>query len=81
MLAQIDHPLVDHWITELRDVETAPPRFRGLVRNLSAALFLEATRDLALAGKRVRTPGPCGSRPQSKQYFFPLQLGCCFFFR
>src|SRR5438128_571520 len=56
MLAQIDHPLVDHWLTELRDVGTGPPRFRQLVRSLSAALFLEATRDLPLAGRRVRTP-------------------------
>jgi uracil phosphoribosyltransferase len=56
MLAQIDHPLVDHWLTELRDVETGAARFRGLIRNLSAALFLEATQDLPLGGRRVRTP-------------------------
>jgi uracil phosphoribosyltransferase len=56
MLAQIDHPLVDHWLSELRDVETGPPRFRLLIRALSAALFLEAARDLPLAGRPVRTP-------------------------
>jgi uracil phosphoribosyltransferase len=56
MLAQIDHPLVEYWVTELRDVETGAARFRQLVRSLSGALFLEATRDLPLAGRRVRTP-------------------------
>jgi uracil phosphoribosyltransferase len=56
MLAQIDHPLVEYWVTELRDVETGAARFRQLVRSLSGALFLESTRDLPLEGRRVRTP-------------------------
>lgn len=56
MLAQIDHPLVEYWLTELRDVETGAARFRQLVRSLSGALFLEATRDLPLARRPVRTP-------------------------
>src|SRR5436190_13838220 len=55
-LVQLDHPLVACWLSELRDVPTPPPRFRALLRHLSAALFLEATRDLSLVGRPVRTP-------------------------
>jgi uracil phosphoribosyltransferase len=74
MLAQIDHPLVDHWLSELRDVETAPPRFRLLVRALSAALFIEAARDLPLTGRRVRTPLAeiAGSRLGSAPVLVPI---------
>lgn len=56
MLTLIRHPLVEHWIAELREETTSPPRFRQLVRSLATALFLEATRDLPLAPARVRTP-------------------------
>jgi uracil phosphoribosyltransferase len=52
----LDHPLVRHWLAELRDVGTPPARFRRLLSRLSAALFLEATRDLPLIPCPVRTP-------------------------
>jgi uracil phosphoribosyltransferase len=52
----LDHPLVYHWLAELRDETTPPPRFRDLVRRLTGALFLRATQDLPLAEGAVRTP-------------------------
>jgi uracil phosphoribosyltransferase len=56
MLYPSEHPLVRHKIAELRDVETRPERFRGLVRELSLLLGYEATRDLQLESRTVRTP-------------------------
>lgn len=56
MVTILSHPLVEHWLAELRSVETRPARFRELVRHLSAALFLEASRDLPLVESAVRTP-------------------------
>jgi uracil phosphoribosyltransferase len=56
MVTELDHALVRHWLSELRAAETPPPRFRELLRSLSAALFMEASRDLPLQPRRVRTP-------------------------
>lgn len=56
MLTVLDHPLARHWLAELRDVNTQPPRFRALLRQLGLALFLEATRDLPVAPTTIRTP-------------------------
>ena len=56
MLYPSEHPLVRQKTTDLRDVETAPQRFRALVRELSALLGYEATRDLEVAPRTVRTP-------------------------
>jgi uracil phosphoribosyltransferase len=50
------HPLVLHYLTQLRDRNTEPPTFRALVRELSQLLFYEATQDLALASVPVSTP-------------------------
>ncbi|MFN3652808.1 MAG: uracil phosphoribosyltransferase [Armatimonadota bacterium] len=52
----LDHPLVRVWVTELRSAETPNARVRDLLRNLSVALFLEASRELETVGVRVRTP-------------------------
>ncbi len=51
-----EHPLVRHKIAELRDVTTEPKRFRELVRELATLLGYEATCDLALEPRTVRTP-------------------------
>ena len=51
-----EHPLVRHKLAELRDVETRSERFRELVRELSLLLGYEATRDLELELRTVRTP-------------------------
>ncbi|GBC91626.1 Uracil phosphoribosyltransferase [bacterium HR15] len=52
----VEHPLVKHILTRLRDVETEPARFRALARQLTFLLAIEATRDLPLRTHTVRTP-------------------------
>ncbi|QEH36717.1 Uracil phosphoribosyltransferase [Aquisphaera giovannonii] len=50
------HPIVRHKVASLRDVRTAPPEFRRLVRTLSALLAHEATADLPTVDGQVETP-------------------------
>src|SRR5438093_1354338 len=50
------HPLVRHRLALLRDVATAPPTFRHMVRELAQMLFLEAAVDLCMKPIAVRTP-------------------------
>lgn len=50
------HPLVAHKLTRLRDVQTESKKFRELIREVSALLAYEATRDLAIAPREVTTP-------------------------
>jgi uracil phosphoribosyltransferase len=55
------HPLILHRLALLRDKSTEPPLFRQLVRQLAQMLFLEASADLRLASRPVRTPlAECG---------------------
>lgn len=51
----VDHPVVIHKLTELRDKATRPERFRDLLRDISALLAAEATRDLPLTPRQVET--------------------------
>ena len=53
---QVDHPLLAHKLTALRDVRTDSPTFRRLVDELVTLLAYEATRDIAVAPSTVRTP-------------------------
>ena len=53
---QVDHPLVRHCLTRLRDESTPPDQFRQLVRRLAVLLAYEATKDLAERTAEVRTP-------------------------
>jgi uracil phosphoribosyltransferase len=55
-LVILDHPLVQHKLALLRDVETTTKDFRHLMGELAAFLCYEATRDLELEEYRVRTP-------------------------
>lgn len=50
------HPLVQHWLGQLRDKATPPVAFRRLVHDLAQVLFFEASAGLALADIRVTTP-------------------------
>ncbi|HUG87585.1 MAG TPA: uracil phosphoribosyltransferase [Actinomycetota bacterium] len=56
MLTVVDHPLVGHLLTELRNRDTQSPVFRTVTRRLTAALVLEATRDLPAEPRRIETP-------------------------
>ncbi len=51
-----DHPLVHHKLTKLRDRSTDPKKFRELIREISALLAYEATRDLLTREVEVETP-------------------------
>ncbi len=55
-VTELDHPLARHLLGALRDERTPPSLFRTLTKRLSALLMAEATRDLALRKRRVRTP-------------------------
>jgi uracil phosphoribosyltransferase len=50
------HPLVQHKLMRLRDVETYPQKFRELVKEIAALLTYEATADLPLNPANVQTP-------------------------
>lgn len=52
----INHPLVQHKLTHLRDKTTGSKEFRELVEELATLLTYEATRDLPLTETQVETP-------------------------
>ncbi len=52
----VDHPLVQHKLTILRDKETSTRSFRGLLREIAALLCYEVTRDLPLEEVEIETP-------------------------
>ena len=52
----VDHPLVQHKLTILRDVETGSKQFRELVKELAMLMAYEATRDFQLSETTVTTP-------------------------
>ena len=52
----INHPLVQHKLTYLRDENTGSKEFRELVGELAMLLTYEATRDLPLEETTVKTP-------------------------
>ncbi len=55
-LTVIDHPLVQHKLSLLRDENTGTRDFRALVEELAILLAYEATRDLTLQDTTVTTP-------------------------
>lgn len=61
------HPLVQHKLAALRDVSTAPPEFRRLVRSLTLLIAQEALADLETVPRNVTTPlGPCPAQVLSE---------------
>jgi uracil phosphoribosyltransferase len=52
----IDHPLIKHKLTQLRDQDTNTERFRRLVREVGQMLAYEVTRDLPTENVTIRTP-------------------------
>ncbi len=50
------HPLIQHKLARLRDIDTKPPEFRELVASISRLLLFDATRHLRLAPAIVQTP-------------------------
>ena len=52
----VDHPLLAHKMTILRDKNTSTKDFRELVSEIGMLLTYEATRDLPLMEKEIETP-------------------------
>lgn len=55
-LTVVDHPLVQHKLTLMRDRETSTAVFRQLLREISQLLAYEVTRGLPLTTRRIETP-------------------------
>jgi uracil phosphoribosyltransferase len=55
-LTIVDHPLVQHKLTIMREVATPTSTFRQLLREISQLMAFEATRDLALTTRGIETP-------------------------
>lgn len=55
-LTIVDHPLVQHKLTIMRDKATPTAVFRQLLREISQLLAYEVTRNLAMTTKQIETP-------------------------
>lgn len=55
-LIHIDHPLVEHKLTVLRNRKTPPSVFRNLVSELVTLLAYEATHQIAVEEIQIETP-------------------------
>ena len=55
-VVEVDHPLVRHKLSILRDKRTSTGDFRRITRELTALLTYEATKDLPTETVRVETP-------------------------
>ena len=55
-LTIVDHPLVQHKLTLMRDKTTSTAGFRQLLREISLLLAYEITRELPMSTMRIETP-------------------------
>ena len=55
-LTVVDHPLVQHKLTIMRDKQTPTAVFRQLLREISQLLAYEVTRGLPMTTKQIETP-------------------------
>ena len=52
----MDHPLIQHKLTLLRDKRTGSKEFREMIAEVSMLMCYEATRDLPLKEVEIETP-------------------------
>ncbi len=52
----VDHPLVQHKLSLMRDQETSTAVFRQLLREISHLLAYEVTRNLPMTTQKIQTP-------------------------
>lgn len=52
----LDHPLIQHKLTHMRDKTASTRSFRALLRELTLLMGYELTRDLPLTHKHIETP-------------------------
>ncbi|WP_353474449.1 uracil phosphoribosyltransferase [Salipiger sp. H15] len=55
-LTVVDHPLVQHKLTLMREKDTSTASFRQLLREISLLLAYEVTRGLPVTTKQIETP-------------------------
>ena len=71
----VDHPLVQHKLSILRDKRTGTKQFRDLISELALVEGYEATRDLPLEDVQVETPicaAPCRQLSGRKLAIVPI---------
>lgn len=52
----IEHPLIQHKLTLMRQTDTSTAKFRNLLREIGMLLAYEVTRDLPLKFEEIKTP-------------------------
>ena len=52
----VDHPLILHKLTQLRDEQCGMMGFRSMLREISMLIGYEISRDMELATRQIRTP-------------------------
>lgn len=52
----IDHPLIQHKLSLMRDIKTGTKEFRELLEEISMLMAFEITRDLPLVDVEIETP-------------------------
>ena len=52
----LDHPLIQHKLTHMRDKRTSTRTFRDLLREITLLMGYEITRDLPLTTEKIETP-------------------------
>ena len=52
----LDHPLIQHKLTHMRDKTTCTRTFRQLLREITLLMGYEVTRNLPLTARRIETP-------------------------
>lgn len=55
-LIVMDHPLIDHKVSILRDKNTGTKQFKELVSEIGGLMAYEMTRDLAVEYREIETP-------------------------
>ncbi len=55
-LVELDHPLIKHKLTILRDKRTGPKEFREMIKEITILLGYEVSRDLPMEEVEVETP-------------------------
>ncbi|MFZ5962069.1 uracil phosphoribosyltransferase [Thalassococcus sp. BH17M4-6] len=55
-LTIVDHPLVQHKLTLMREADTSTAVFRQLLREISQLLAYEVTRNLPMTTRSIKTP-------------------------
>ena len=60
----IDHPLVQHKLSLMRDKQTSTNKFRELLKEISMLMGYEVTRDFPLMYEEIETPLQTMSAPK-----------------